>query len=198
MFYYNILRLLIIIDNMTDRKVKSLTDKLYLIDRKTDRNYVIMGSTGNVYEVNFVSMSDGKNSVKCTCPDNKYRSKRCKHIYFVLLRIVNVTNVDSYYYMDDQIMNIRDITKDNVLVSEDIKKKYENSLVQNVRGLDDICPICFEDMTTDDDYVHCVSGCKRCVHRMCFSMWERANGPKCVFCRAVMGGNNGGTYVNLQ
>ena len=75
------------------RKQRGITQKLFLIEtlKKKDeksREYVIMGSTGNVYNVNIT------NDPTCTCPDYTNHANRCKHIFFVLVRIMKVIDPD--------------------------------------------------------------------------------------------------------
>ena len=82
---------------MSTRKNRGLTQKLFIIESKSDYDYVIMGSTGNVYDVTI------SNIPTCTCPDFTTRGNRCKHIYFIMMKIMKVINDEQEEYSDDDI-----------------------------------------------------------------------------------------------
>lgn len=65
---------------LTDRILRALGHRLFLLHR-SDPNFYILGATGNVYIVN-VSTTPA-----CTCPD---RATPCKHILFVLIKVLGV------------------------------------------------------------------------------------------------------------
>lgn len=174
-----------------DRKERGKSQNLYLIERLAEtndlqRSYIIMGSSGNVYTVMI------KQAPTCTCPDFKSRGKRCKHIYFVLVRIMKVTNEDKVNYTDDDLtkmfMNIPAITN-NLLADNHIKNKYnkinnkeEDNIVQK-KSTDDLCPICLDDLENGTALDYCKFSCGKSVHIECFNMWTLVNGQTCVFCR---------------
>ena len=182
-----------------DRKQRGITQKLFLIETlaiksQSEREYVIMGSTGNVYNVTISC------SPSCTCPDFITRKNRCKHIFFVLLRIMKVTDPDKEEYSSNDIVkmfsNIPEIT--NVLcVGNNIKDKYErvNKNKQSVaKKEDDICPICLDDISNGDEIEFCKAVCGTCVHKLCFSMWCIKNQANCLICKSPW---NQQKYVNL-
>lgn len=74
------------------------------------RKYDIIGSTGNIYTVKI------SNNCTCTCPHHMTRHIRCKHIYFILNRVMKVTDQDEEcdYYNDEKLlemfMNVPDVT----------------------------------------------------------------------------------------
>src|SRR5690348_6998146 len=84
-----------------ERKYRGKTQNLYLIeigdhDMNTySKSYIIMGSTGNIYTVTI------KDIPSCTCPDYISRGCRCKHIYFVLKRIIGVNEDELTYSTED-------------------------------------------------------------------------------------------------
>lgn len=175
-----------------------MTQKLFLIETieikdEKSREYVIMGSTGNVYNVIIT------NDPTCTCPDHITRGNRCKHIYFVLIRIMKVKDPDKKKYTDidlqDMFSNIPEIT--NVLcVSQQIKEKYSHSKNNTITIKDDdICPICLEDIQNGEEYDYCKAQCGKCVHKLCFSMWCKINPAICLTCRSPWGVQK---YLNLK
>ena len=89
---------------MSTRIERCFTDNLYLVEsipqnskEEKKRIYLIMGSTGNVYSVVIT------NKPTCTCPDFRQRKKRCKHIYFVLIRIMKVENPIIKYFTNERM-----------------------------------------------------------------------------------------------
>ena len=69
--------------------MRAYDDPLYLIESippedEDDpiREFLVMGTTGNVYTVTI------ENEPSCTCPDFQLRQRRCKHIFFILMRVM--------------------------------------------------------------------------------------------------------------
>ena len=180
------------------RKQRAIVQKLFLIEtieKKDDlsREYVIMGSTGNVYNITIT------NNPTCTCPDYLTRSSRCKHIFFVLVRIMKVIDPDKKIYTDNDLNvmfnNIPDITNllcvDNI--TKDIYSRSKNTCVTIHE--DDICPICLDDIQNGEDYEFCTARCGKCVHKLCFTMWCKINPPNCLICKSQWGAQK---YINLD
>ncbi|ARF09889.1 SWIM zinc finger protein [Indivirus ILV1] len=99
---------------ISTRKIKALTQNISLIAILNEINgtktYVIKGTTGNTYKVII-----NENISSCTCDDFIFRHMCCKHIYHVLMRVLNV---DPDSYNTDLIQNNSNIT--SKLVFEDI------------------------------------------------------------------------------
>ena len=111
------------------RKRRCSNQKMLLIERSPkiknfQREFIIMGSTGNIYNITI------KDTPMCTCPDYVKRGNRCKHIYFVLVKIMRVSEInqekDEYTKKDlvKMFNNIPKITK-NLLASKDHINLYE-------------------------------------------------------------------------
>ena len=190
---------------MTDRKDRGKTQQLFLIEslpaEGRTRGYVIMGSTGNVYTVTIQSKPE------CTCPDYRTRYNRCKHIYFVLIRIMKTKNEDQTVYsnsdLDTMFNNIPDVTK-NLIVNDNIKNKYDKANNKEYKekeqqNTDDLCPICLDDLTNGEELDHCKFSCGRAVHTVCCGMWTKKNERKCVFCSAGwdLTVKTEGEYINV-
>lgn len=62
------------------RRERALQQRLYLLERRSASDFTVLGSTGNAYAVSLEPLP------RCSCPDFRFhgRSKRCKHILFVL------------------------------------------------------------------------------------------------------------------
>lgn len=182
------------------RKQRGVEQKLYLVEtleitEEKIRKYVIMGSTGNVYTVTI------DNSPCCTCPDYTTRFNRCKHIFFVLIRIMKVEakSVDNKKYSNEELKlmfnNIPEIT--NILcVNNNIKDKYvQLKDKQVIQRDDDLCPICLDDIKNGEEYEYCKAECGKCVHKVCFAMWCLKSPPNCLVCKSPWGSQK---YVNLK
>ncbi|AYV84670.1 MAG: hypothetical protein Hyperionvirus33_13 [Hyperionvirus sp.] len=180
------------------RKQRGIAQKLYLVETleikdEDVRKYVIMGSTGNVYTVTI------SNCPNCTCPDYMMRFVRCKHIFFVLIRIMKVepgaVNKKKYLEGELKIMfsNIPEITK-VLCVSSKAKEKYVKLAGGVVEKSDDVCPICLDDIKNGEEYEYCKAECGKCVHKGCFAMWCLKSEAKCLVCGSQWGVDK---YVNL-
>jgi hypothetical protein len=196
-------------DKLNFRLQKASTDKLFYIDSETSEKsklYKIMGSTGNIYDVVLT------NSVTCNCPDFKYRHKRCKHIFFVMIKLLKLTDVNKDNYTDKEIkelINRKDITTGHVLNSELMVryKKLKGGKVEIIEcepQTDDVCPVCLDDILNGEEYIHCRFSCGKCVHRECYDNWMIKRPEKnCIFCLKNMSKLNegyadtDGDYVNL-
>ena len=208
---------------MSTRIERCFTDNLYLVEsipqnsnEEKKRIYLIMGSTGNVYSVVIT------NKPTCTCPDFKQRKKRCKHIYFVLIRIMKVENPIIKKFtnenLDEMFNNIPLITN-NLIVDKSKRDKF-HEITNNIKSNDnneknkknekviqklndeDICPICLDNLNNGKELDYCKYSCGLTLHKKCFQMWEKRNKGICVFCRADWYNKNKkkskpNLYVNL-
>lgn len=184
---------------METRVSRALTQRLFLIKstfvNKHHYDFIILGSTGNAYTVSIKMPAPS-----CTCPDNKLRHRTCKHIYFVLIKVLKHTHIDNKINDNnlDQLfcnMNIND----DVVADESIVKAFDEKIKKIViepKGKDDICPICFEDIDDGTEIDYCKHKCGRYIHVECFKMWTSKNAATCVFCRCNWFQNNN-EYINL-
>jgi len=174
--------------------------KLFLIEtvetgKKLEKEYVIMGSTGNVYKVVIC------NNPHCNCPDYTQRMNRCKHIYFVLIRIMNAPNVDQETYSNRELTqmfkNIPEIT--NFLkVTENVKKTYEMKKNKKIseKDFDDLCPICLDDLLNDEEILTCKFSCGKHVHSNCYEMCNKGKDTRlCIYCKHTIDQQG---YINLN
>lgn len=203
------LLILVILYMSYARKQRGSTQTLFLIeildsDDMYQKSYSVMGSTGNVYTVTIQDIPT------CTCPDYTTRGNRCKHIYFILIRVMKCTDVDQTTYTNDDILNMfTNIPKITQNLTLDTKKKAiydkfkkENKLAGtdksevNKKDTDDLCPICLDDLENGEELEFCKYSCGKPVHKVCYSMWTKKQPLNCVFCKASW--NNKETkYVNL-
>ena len=172
----------------SQRIERCYTDNIYLIeveppdedDEDIKRKFVIMGHSGHVYNVTIT------NHPHCTCPDFYLRRHRCKHIYFVLMRIMNVDNYTDSSYTDDELIdmfnNIPPIAQNLMYKGSAIPNEGKEVEQRFEKG--DICPICLDPLENGKDLDFCRYSCGKTIHSKCFSMWEKSRGSICVFCRA--------------
>ena len=172
----------------SQRIERCYTDNIYLIESvppdsedDTERTYVIMGHSGHVYNVTI------SHRPKCTCPDFYLRGNRCKHIYFVLIRIMNIDNVTDKYYSDDDLTdmfrNIPPIAQNLIYKGSDVEINEGKEVEQKFEE-GDICPICLDPLENGKELDFCRYSCGKTIHSKCFSMWVKSKGSICVFCRA--------------
>jgi hypothetical protein len=196
-----------------DRKTRGKQQKIFLIltheydDQKLERMYEVMGTTGNVYTVNIV------NSPRCTCPDFMSRNKRCKHIYFVLTRIMKVRpdQEDIKKYSDgdlqDMFENIPQITENLRIDStklekfKTLKKNHKTGEVKKRQiEEEDMCPICLTELyDCDEELTYCRYSCGYSLHKECFMMYnsKQYSECKCIFCQKLWNIENN-KYLNID
>lgn len=138
------------------RKVRGLTQAISLIATIKETNgtktYIVKGESGNTYKVSI----NGTN--ECTCPDFVKRHEECKHIYFVLGRVLKVDIDDKpkakvvynkHLLFENLLMNsfhFVDMVGDDVLTSmyNYIEKIYDTQTKDEAKEL-------FENKTPVDD-----------------------------------------------
>jgi len=192
---------------ITVLKARAKTEKLYLIeslqsDRAEIKQYDIMGSTGNVYTVTIC------NQPTCTCPYYVSRHIRCKHIYFILIRIMNVLpeNEDMDEYSDSDIMtmfnSIPEVAQ-NLVVNNKTRDKYaaakSGKPTAAQKSIDDLCPVCLDDLENGEELDYCKYSCGKAIHVDCYNIWSKnRKSSTCVSCRAEWTLKVDGKYINLS
>ena len=91
-----------------ERKVRAQTQCLHIIS-STDNEYQVSGTTGNIYLVTLDKITT------CTCPDYIKREKKCKHIYFVKMKLsLKRAEVAPNYIDDFCAICFEEFTEDNI------------------------------------------------------------------------------------
>jgi hypothetical protein len=199
------------------RKSRGSTQNIFLIEtlindnnnndnyNELKREYVVMGLTGNVYNVII------KKQCTCTCPDFVARRYKCKHIYFILLRVMKVdkNDEDKNSYTDDELLNMFNNINNNInnlMINIEKKLLYDNYKSNSInknneqivqKNTDDLCPICLDDLENDEELEYCKYSCGKPIHKLCFSMWCKKNKATCIFCRNSWDKPNDSVYINL-
>jgi hypothetical protein len=196
---------------MDSRERRALNERMILIKEvvnleRNNGSFKVCGSSQNTYNVRIGSQCT------CTCPDNCYRKSRCKHILFVLLRILEVEHddlatiatgefrneilqqrkeyLDSFAQkVDDddevKVVDLSDLKSDSVIeVDEDVISVYEDENRKPVG--DSHCPICLESMNEMmEDITYCSSQCGNNMHTVCVERWSAVSGKwECPLCRS--------------
>jgi hypothetical protein len=173
----------------TDRKQNSIEQKIFLINFKkgsmNDLEFTVMGTTKNIYIVYICE------SPKCTCMDFKIRHKRCKHIFFILRKIMKVNNTieDNKIFSREELIEmitnipinitssvINDITSNKKIISTDIIVKMK------IIDDEDICSICFDNLNNGEELDYCKYKCGKAIHAECFKIYCEINAMKCINC----------------
>ncbi|KAA6386502.1 MAG: putative null domain protein [Streblomastix strix] len=85
-----------------DRIKRALTQRLFLVDRtiksEYEREYAILGSTGNLYNVIIGER------VQCSCPDYQF-GHLCKHVIFTMIRVLQLDRKSEYVYQKGLLQN---------------------------------------------------------------------------------------------
>ena len=177
----------------------------------TRREYAVLGSTGNVYNVVI------SHRCTCSCPD---RYRPCKHLLFVMLKVLRVHSNSYIVYQTallsselKKIFRSAPRTMIGVLANEAVREHYERvvhggegeegggggeeegkgevekaEIVErkSMQGAD--CAICMEEFeeSGEEEVVWCQAQCGQNVHKECLGMFHRSqHGQKtCVYCRA--------------
>lgn len=163
------------------------------------KEFVVLGHSGNVYHVIIT------NKPTCTCPDYQKREMNCKHIYFILLRVMKLKEslLHETHFSNKRLgilcQNIPSIM-DSLYISNQMKNTYNNtkSKMNNTTVIalaqdDDMCPICLDELDNGEELEHCKYSCGKSIHKICFKMWFQKNSSRCLFC----GSDFNQTYINL-
>ncbi|RYQ85297.1 hypothetical protein Ahy_B10g104817 isoform A [Arachis hypogaea] len=161
---------------ISDRIVRALRHRLLLLHRSTT-TFFVFGATGNVYTVNLSS------TPSCTCPD---RTTPCKHILFVLIRVLGVP-------LDDACLRrrtLRPCQVQRLMAAPTLPEavgggsSLSSSSIETEEGA--TCPVCMEEMGKEEKLVACGT-CRNPIHEECLMRWKRSSGRRsasCVICRA--------------
>ncbi|KIR74175.1 hypothetical protein I310_01773 [Cryptococcus deuterogattii CA1014] len=200
---------------------RAMSQRMFMIERVPCANapnqvhdFKVLGSTGNVYTVaigNFPS---------CDCPDCMKGNSPCKHIIFVFLKVLKVPEHSSVWYQKGLtpaevqwvFQQAPPAPSASVAVHSGVRNAYlrttgilpeqatsvsgdnEQFNGKRIEAIGEDCPICYEEMTQQDDvnnklvYDDSLGGCGRPSHAECFKIWEataKKNGQRvtCVWCR---------------
>ena len=163
---------------MSTRKQRGLSERIYLLDAKHDQSsweLTIKGSSKSIYKILLSS-----NLVKCKCMDFTIRKKVCKHLHFILGRIIKDKKVTS------NIISVNDISSKYNDISESLKNILSNHVIDKNKQIEydsnENCCICFEPFGNEEVEI-CEMTCKNVFHKECIKLWL-SNNSNCPLCRS--------------
>lgn len=196
------------------RLIKIVQDEFYLLETELeDLSFKICGSTKNVYTIAF---DKSEHTFKCNCPDMSSHCVAhnclCKHIVFVLLRVLKYYDTDVYGSLKwneekmapyfKKLNANKGFLQDNLITNQELTEKYKSRVnIDSKKEKNDIndkfssnsfnedyeCAICYDIMDIKDDiekFVGCPT-CKQSFHKLCIKRWlENAVHKNCVYCRS--------------
>ncbi|ETO36473.1 hypothetical protein RFI_00589 [Reticulomyxa filosa] len=196
---------------------RAQTQRLFMISATevsdTRRQYAVLGSTGNVYTVEISHVNT------CNCPDS-VRGNLCKHVLFVLLKVLKIKSDSPYLYQRSLVTSeLQKIFSEapkisiGVLANEAVRKKYHEKMggemITDKEADPDSnkgvarkacdggdCPVCMDELDeSKEELVWCKAQCGQNLHKECFTIWakqseNRGESVTCVYCRAEWVGDS--------
>ncbi len=161
---------------MDARHERALTQRLHFVSPLVlnddgSRQFHVIGSTGNHY---YVAVHQGTTS--CTCADYVRRKQCCKHIYFVLCRILKLqTSIwqQGTRFSSSQLEEIRRSCETLTVVAEVTKRRSLSDQPE--------CVICFEEFMEKEALEFCQT-CGYNYHASCLRLCKTL---ACPMCRSV-------------
>ncbi|GAB7351973.1 hypothetical protein MBLNU459_g2499t1 [Dothideomycetes sp. NU459] len=173
---------------------RATTQRMFVIDRTRHVNedcphstpdcpmetVVLAGTTGNIYTVNITHVPS------CNCPNFIKGNKQCKHILYVLVKVLKAPGNLMYQaaFLTSELRKI--FNKAGPLPSSSVSEEDKDGKRKPVEG---DCPICCEELSTDaGTIVWCKAACGNNLHKSCFDRWAAAKGVDrvtCPYCRTA-------------
>lgn len=194
-----------------ERLGRAKTQKMFLIRKgeisrddgdayPSSCEFIVLGSTGNVYNVTIQRLP------QCTCPDYTKHNQLCKHILFVLLKVMGVPEESPLVYqaawIGSELRELFDCVSRrvrlvsggcNFMANEDVQDAFarleigrgSDNAPRRTVGKGDDCPICFDPLGGNCSITHCRSQCGAIFHAACVRNWLQLNEscPTCPMCR---------------
>ena len=169
---------------------RGINQELYLLQyiiNKKNIKFNIVGTTKNVYTI-----SINNKMTCCDCPDYLKNGIHCKHIYFVLHKILqfDLHNIYNNEYSYDQIVKYLSNHKNiSIMADQDTINKYKkikelkqnNNIRKPIKG---DCPICLDNLNNGKKIIYCKYTCGNNIHEHCFNKWcEFKSKKECIYCR---------------
>lgn len=206
------------------RIMRALSQRLFLVNREdcsddvkgVAQKFAVLGSTGNLYDVVINRLPS------CTCPD-RAKGHLCKHIIFVMVRVLGVPRNSPLVYqvalLQNELLDIFTNAPETAAAAVQAKDAVVTAYKQTVKGEPDPaaadqapkndkvcegdCPVCFEDLAGGDPVDSCLT-CKNYIHKECVKMWLAVQ-TTCCYCRqewvvpgkAAAAPKMSGGYLNL-
>ena len=147
----------------------------------------LAGSTGNVYTVSISHVPT------CTCPNFVKGNPQCKHILYVLIKMLKAPERLQYQlaFLTNELREIFDHA--GPLPVEKLDDSDKDGKRKPVEG---DCPICCDDLEpAAEEIVWCRAACGNNLHKSCFDRWKaskRGGQVTCPYCRTPWQGDANG------
>ncbi|KAL1296827.1 hypothetical protein AAFC00_004452 [Neodothiora populina] len=182
---------------------RALTQRMYIVDRKRytsmlhcphntpdcpEETVDLAGTTGNVYTVTITHVP------RCTCPNFQKGNSQCKHILYVLVKVLKAP-VHLQYQLAFLTSELREIFGHaGPMPTETASASDTDGKRKPIEG---DCPICVEEIDSSgggEAIIWCRAACGNNLHKSCFEQWaasRRGHGDKitCPYCRTVWAGS---------
>jgi len=161
---------------------KARTSYNYILDaHKYDDGYefFIINENKKEYTISLYEKIQSNGSpdyiVQCSCPDSKYRKIKCKHIYWLGYKELDMTEPEEW---TSSLLDFYMYTK-----------RFTDNDIDEFGRQNTVCGICYADINYSEENVTCCDFCENCVHRKC---WGRHVFRKqldlkpyvpCIYCR---------------
>lgn len=171
---------------------RALTQRMFALDRTRDdsnpehptETISLAGTTGNVYTITIEKVPS------CNCP-HANKGNQCKHIAYVLSRVLRVKNPELEYQFAFTSSELKEVFEQAPPLPS--KTADDSEKDGNRKPIEGECPICVVGFEPDssEKIVYCKgstgsNGCGNNIHAECFNMWKAtkpAGGVTCPFCR---------------
>jgi hypothetical protein len=166
---------------------RALSHTMYLLSAlhavEDDWNFLVRGTSGKNYYVHF-----SPQRFACDCKEFKKNNSNCKHIYFIIGRVLGDVNLMFAVGMGlapEELFDSRrnfNLSMELRLLSSLVEKK-EREAAKNCRiGEGGDCVICTE--TMKGDRVWACNQCKQTLHAACVAKWTQMRRENiCPLCR---------------
>lgn len=165
--------------------------------------FIVTGQSGKVWTVTIpradmtAAASSGRMSrFRCNCPDNIIRRGTCKHMLFIALRVLKISEAQlevledghelDLYFLNDILSKVTTEADEQYTAPAAMKERlkaiagdFESGgevpkVEPRLPDEDEQCPICMDELTDGLELVHCGYGCGKPVHKDCFERYTKA------------------------
>ena len=198
-------------ESLRARLLRAQGQRLYLVQQSNipacaasndaSVDFTVLGSTGNVYTVTLTSVPF------CNCPDYQRRHDSCKHLLFVLLKVIGLAINDPLSYQKAYLTSELEVLFEKlrtrrvggtVLANAHVRAAVagetrpdaddleSSSKRRSLEDGDADCPICFEDVKECPalQLTFCRSTCGANFHAECIRKWlGNGRNKGCPLCR---------------
>jgi hypothetical protein len=168
------------------RQDRALRQRLLLADSEIriengGCTFQVIGSKGDFYNVKIDKFPH------CDCLDYKNRQIACKHIYFVLSRVLHQPEEiwkKGSQFTDEQVLVFLEAAR-KLQESRECWLEVDEVDHKQPRSVEDQkeCCVCLCDFVKEEKLIFCYNVCGYNVHELCFLRMKK---DQCPMCRAEM------------